>query len=67
MGGWVWMVGVVEMGVGKIELFVWGWDGGKGERKRKRLGNDAGKRGGREGSVGVGGWVLKGARRGVRW
>ncbi len=63
MGGWVWMVGVVEMGVGKIELFVWGWDGGKGGRKRKRLGDDAGKRGGRE----VWGWGMgseKGAKMG---
>jgi hypothetical protein len=38
------MIEVVEMGLGKIELFVWGWDGGKGERRRKRLGDDAGKR-----------------------
>lgn len=60
------MVGVVEMGVGKIELFVWGWDGGKGERRRKR-GGRCGKevREGRK--CGGGGWVLKGARRGVRW
>ncbi len=44
MGGWVWMAGVVEMGVGKIELFLCGGgmeEKGKGEGKG---GDDAGKR-----------------------